>query len=288
MAKVNMYVTKKTSERVFAIAGFIFLLVIAGIILFPVYAILIASFKPSEELLRNGLNVAIEPIKMSLNNFVSVLTEDKQRFLTWFGNSVVITVVQTALTLFLASMVGYGFGMYNFKFKNTIFTCVLLVMMIPIEILILPLYKLVMGMKLVSSIWGVVLPFATQALPIFFFRQYVSGLPKDFVDAGRIDGCSEFGIYFKIMVPLMRPSFAAMGIFVAMTSWNAFLWPLIVLKDSKMFTLSIGFLTLLTPYGNNYTILLTGSLLAIIPIVILFLCFQKYFISGLTAGGVKG
>ncbi len=288
MLKEKKYRSKNAREKSSSIIMFVVLLIIAAIFLFPVYAILIASFKPSEELLRNGLNVAIEPAKMSLNNFVAVLTEENQRFITWFGNSVLLAVVQTTFTLFFSSIVGYGFGIYNFKFKNLLFGCVLLVMMIPIEILMLPLYKLVIGARLVNSIWGVVLPFATQALPIFFFRQYVSGLPKDFVDAGRIDGCSEFGIFFRIMAPLMAPSFASMGIFVAMNSWNAFLWPLIVLRDSSKYTLSIGFLTLLTPYGNNYQILLTGSLLSIIPIVILYLFFQKYFISGMTAGGVKG
>jgi arabinosaccharide transport system permease protein len=288
MTKDIDYRTNNTREKFFSIVIFVVLVIIAAIFLFPVYAILIASFKPSEELLRNGLNVAIEPAKMSLDNFVAVLTEENQRFLTWFKNSVLLAVVQTAFTLFLSSMVGYGFGVYDFKFKNLLFGCVLLVMMVPIEIMMLPLYRLMIGVKLVNSIWGVVLPFATQALPIFFFRQYVSGIPKDFVDAGRIDGCSEFGIFRKIMAPLMAPSFASMGIFVAMNSWNAFLWPLIVLRDSSKFTLSIGFVTLLTPYGNNYQILLTGSLLSIIPIVILYLFFQKYFVAGMTAGGVKG
>lgn len=161
-------------------------------------------------------------------------------------------------------------------------------LMIPMEILMLPLYKLVIGIKLVNTMGGVVLPFVTQALPIFFFRQYVSSLPKDFADAGRIDGCSEYGIFIRIMAPLMKPSFASMGIFIAMNSWNAFLWPLIVLRDAKKFTLSIGFLTLLTPYGSNYQILLAGSVMSIIPIVVLYLFFQKYFIAGMTAGGVKG
>lgn len=288
MSKGGKLSSKKFKKRIFSISGFILLLILAMIFLFPVYAIFIASLKPSEELLRNGLNVAIEPAKMFLDNYIGTLTEDKHRFVTWFGNSVLLTLVQTVLTLFLSSVVGYGFGMYNFRFKNLLFGCVLLVMMIPMEILMLPLYKLVIGIKLVNTMGGVVLPFVTQALPIFFFRQYVSSLPKDFADAGRIDGCSEYGIFIRIMAPLMKPSFASMGIFIAMNSWNAFLWPLIVLRDAKKFTLSIGFLTLLTPYGSNYQILLAGSVMSIIPIVVLYLFFQKYFIAGMTAGGVKG
>ena len=108
------------------------------------------------------------------------------------------------------------------------------------------------------------------------------------MDAGRIDGCTEFGIFFRIMVPLMSPAFGAMGILLAMQSWNNFIWPLIVLRTNEMLTLPIGLASMLTPYGNNYDKLIAGSVLAIIPIVIVFLFNQRAFISGLTAGGVKG
>lgn len=118
--------------------------------------------------------------------------------------------------------------------------------------------------------------------------KYLSGLPKDFLDAGRVDSCSEYGIFFRIMLPLAAPSFAAMGILVGMNSWNGFLWPLIVLRTQSKLTLPLGLASLLSPYGNNYAVLIAGSVLAIIPILILFFIFQKYFIEGMTAGGVKG
>jgi arabinosaccharide transport system permease protein len=166
--------------------------------------------------------------------------------------------------------------------------------MVPLEIIILPLFQLLVGIKetlniqLIDTYWGIILPFAAQALPIFFFRQYMSGLPHDFVDAGRVDGCSEYGIFFRIMLPLAVPSFAAMGILVGMNSWNGFLWPLIVLRSQSKLTLPLGLASLLTPYGNNYAVLIAGSAMAIIPILILFVSFQRYFIEGMTAGGVKG
>lgn len=267
--------------------------VLAVITLFPLFAIFLASLKPTTELFRKGLNVQLDFSIMSLDNYVYLFT-GKEGYFQWFGNSLLVTVIQTVCTLLVSAFVGYGFAMYNFKGKNLIFTCVLLVMMVPLEIIILPLFQLFVGIKdtvgiqLIDTYWGIILPFVAQALPIFFFRQYMSGLPHDFVDAGRVDGCSEYGIFFRIMLPLAVPSFAAMGILVGMNSWNGFLWPLIVLRSQSKLTLPLGLATLLTPYGNNYAVLISGSVMAIIPILILFISFQRYFIEGMTAGGVKG
>ena len=178
--------------------------------------------------------------------------------------------------------------MYKFSGRVFIFSIVLIVMMIPIEILILPLYKLSTNMRIIDTYWGVVLPFMVSPISIFFFRQYATGLPKEYMDAARIDGCTEFGIYFRIMMPLMLPAFGAMAILNAMSSWNGFVWPLIVLRSNHKLTLPIGLASLLTPYGNSYDLLLSGSVMSVIPIVIIFLLNQKAFISGLTVGGVKG
>ena len=134
----------------------------------------------------------------------------------------------------------------------------------------------------------VIVPGLCGAGTIFFFRQYMLGLPKDLLDAGRIDGANEYRICFTIMLPLTKPAFAAMGILSAMGSWNSMLWPLLVFRDASKFTLPIGLNTLLTPYGNDYDLLIAGSVFSVIPIFILFLLFQKYFIGGMTAGAIKG
>jgi arabinosaccharide transport system permease protein len=123
---------------------------------------------------------------------------------------------------------------------------------------------------------------------IFFFRQYAIGLPKELMEAGRIDGCTEFGIFFKIMMPLMKPAYGAMTILLAMASWNSFVWPLIVMRDTAMQTLPVGLQTMLTPYGNNYNMLMSGAVVAVLPIMLVFLFNQKSFIAGMTAGSVKG
>lgn len=262
------------------------LIIVAIITLIPFISIFLASLRPGTEIMRQGLGLNIDFSNMSLHNYKYLFTDE--RYFTWYFNSILVTLIQMVLTLFVSAFVGYGFAMYNFKLKNTLFICVLIVMMVPLEIIMLPLYQLTIKLGLINSYWGVILPSIAAPLPIFFFRQYLSGISRDFLDAARVDGCHEYRIFFNIIIPLMKPSFAAMGIFVGMSSWNNYLWPIIVLNDKNKLTLPIGLGSLLTPYGNNYDLLISGAVFSVVPIIILFLLFQKYFIAGLTAGGVKG
>ena len=261
--------------------------VIGIVLIIPFYTVFISSFKDGNDLIRHGINLSLNFNEMSLKNFIYLFTGDHSYF-TWFFNSMILTILQVALTLFVSAWVGYGFAAYNFRFKNFLFVCVLFVMMVPFEILMLPLYNQINSMNLVDSYAGIILPSIANASTIFFFRQYLSGIPKSLIDAGRIDGASEYGIFFRIILPIMKPSFAAMAILNTMNSWNNLLWPLLVLKSDTKFTLPIGLNTLLTPYGNNYDLLIVGSFFSILPIFILLLCFQKYFVDGMTAGAVKG
>jgi len=267
-------------------ASFIILAIICLIFLAPFFFMLITSFKPGQEMLSNGLTMKMDFDIMTLNNYRILFEEG--RYLTWYKNSLIITALFTVLSLFLSSLVGYGLAIYNFKGRNIIFFTVLIVMMIPLEILLLPLYKLMITLKLMDTYWGVVLPFAVSPFAIFFFRQYIIGLPKDLIEAARVDGCGEFRIYFKIIVPLMKPAFGAMAILQALNSWNTFVWPLVVLRSADKLTLPIGLMSLLTPYGNAYDMIMPGAVLSVLPVAIIFLLNQKSFIHGLTAGGVKG
>ncbi len=260
---------------------------IAVIVLIPFYTLFISTFKDGALVIANGMDVSIDTAKMSLKNYIILFTEKNSLF-TWFFNSLFLTLLQVILQLLISAFVAYGFAMYDFKGKNFLFICVLFVMMVPFEILMLPLYNQISDMHLTNTYAGIILPTIASASTIFFFRQYLSGIPRDLVEAGRIDGASEYGIFFRLILPIMKPSFAAMAILNAMFSWNNLLWPMLVLKDSGKFTLPIGLNTLLTPYGNNYNLLFVGSFISIIPVFILFGCFQKYFVEGMTAGAVKG
>lgn len=256
------------------------------VIMIPFYAVALSSFKPGEALIRYGLNLSWDTAAMSLDNFNYLFTGQHDYF-QWFGNSMFLTVTQVVLTLFVSAFVAYGFAAYEFKGKTILFICVLLIMMVPFEILLLPLYTLMNDLNMINSYSAVIVPGIANAGTIFFFRQYLRSIPKELIQSGRVDGANEYRIYFRLIMPIMKPSFAAMAILNGMNSWNNFLWPFMVLADQDKFTLPIGLKTLLTPYGNNYDLLIVGSFFSIIPIFILFMAFQKYFIDGMTAGAVK-
>lgn len=287
--------TKREYSPIARVVLLLFFTGLAAIILIPLVAMVLGTFKGGTELWISGLNLKPEFEKWSLDSWRYLFTGMSNTgeyiphdYFTWFKNSFVITIVQTVLTLLISSWVAYGFSMYEFKGKGFFFMCVLIVLMIPLEILMLPMYVQANSMGLLDNMWGVMLPFLASVSTIFFFRQYLSGIPKDLLDSGRVDGCTEYGIFFRIIFPVMKPAMSSMAILAGMGAWNALLWPMLVLTTMSKYTLPIGLNTLFTPYGNNYDLMITGSCFAIIPILLLYIFAQKYIIEGMTAGSVKG
>lgn len=266
----------------FAVMGFL--------VIFPVLAGALASFRPGVELLRRGLSINLNFSSMNLDNWKLLFTKNasSQKYFMWFKNSMLLTLVTVVLTLIICYFVAYGLSMYEYRLKNLLFFLVIATMMVPFEILMLPLYREMMNLGLMNTAAGVILPGLCGASTIFFFRQYMIGLPKELLDAARIDGATEYGICIKIMLPITKPAFASMAILSTMGAWNNMLWPMMVFRDADKFTLPIGLNTLLTPYGNDYDLLIAGSMFGILPIFVVFLCFQRYFIEGMTVGAVKG
>jgi arabinosaccharide transport system permease protein len=264
-----------------------FLVLITIIVLAPLMAIFVATFQDGNEIIRKGLSLDIDFASLSLDNYVMLFT-DSGMYFRWFANSIFLTVVQVAGTLLVSSFVAYGFAMYDFKGKNALFISVLLLMTVPFEIMMLPLYVMVNDVGLADSYTMIVLPFLAASVTIFYFRQYFLGIPKDLLEAGRIDGATEFGIFFRLVIPIAKPAFAAMAILNAMVIWNNFLWPLLVLRSPDKFTLPIGLNTLLTPHENNYELLIIGSFFSLLPVLVLFFLFQRFFVAGMTAGALKG
>ena len=212
--------------------------------------------------------------------------EDSRKYFMWYKNSLILTLITVVLTLLVCYFIAYGLTMYKFKLQGFLFFLVIATMCVPFEILMLPLYNEVTSLGIINTRAGVILPGLCGASTIFFFKQYMQSLPKELLDAGRIDGCTEYGISVKIMMPITKPAFASMAILCAMGSWNNMLWPMLVFRDTSKFTLQIGLNTLLTPYGNNYNLLIAGSMFGILPILIIYLIFQRYFVEGM-AGAVK-
>lgn len=285
MAKQKIEGRKKTTLSVLATAVIVLFAIFAMI---PFAFMFMSSLKPGSEMLRYGLTLKYDPEVSSFQNYLALNTYRDGIYWHWYKSSAIVMAIQTVIGLFFSSLVGYGIAMYQFKGKNAIFSLVLIVMMIPFEILLLPMYQMMIDAKLIGHYFGVVIPYLVPPFMVFFFRQFCSGIPRELLEAGRIDGCNDYTIFFQIMFPIMIPAFGAMTILSCMNSWNNLLWPMIVLRDSKMQTIPIGMGTTISPYHNAYDILMPGAVMAVLPIIIIYLFAQKTFIAGLTAGSVKG
>ncbi|MCD8346564.1 MAG: carbohydrate ABC transporter permease [Lachnospiraceae bacterium] len=264
--------------------------ILCAFVAFPLLCGLLASFHEGRTIISNGMSLNLDFSTASLDNYIYLFSgnADSQKYFMWYKNSMVLTVETVVLTLLVCYFIAYGLTMYNSRVGNFLFFMVIATMCVPFEILMLPLYQEVQNLGIINTNAGVILPGLCGASTIFFFRQYMTSLPKELLDAARVDGCTEYGISVKIMMPITKPAFASMAILCAMNSWNGMLWPMLVYRDTSKFTLQIGLNTLLTPYGNNYDMLIAGSMFGIIPILIVYLIFNRFLIEGMTAGAVKG
>lgn len=289
IANTAHHLITKARSRVRSDVIFVLLASASFVFLLPIWALVLGAMRPGGQLMRFGITVeTLIPRDLSLEYILNLSQARNGIYYYWFRNSIAVVALRTSLTVLLTSFVGYGLAVYDFVGRKFLLALVIFLMVVPLQILILPLYRIMIDLGLMNTFLGVVLPFIVLPFAIFFFRQFAVGLPVELIDAGRIDGVSEFGIFFRIMFPLMIPAVGAMSILVSLQGWNDFLWPLVVLRSTTMFTIPIGLGTLLTPYGDNYDLLLSGALMATLPILVLFFTFQRYFVSGLSAGSVKG
>ena len=277
--------SQKNKNTLATIMLIVFFTILAILIIIPIYTIFLASFKPGGDLLQYGLNLGIDWSRMSLDNY-SLLFTGQHEYWRWFTNSIILTVVTVVATLLVSAFVGYGFAAYDFKGKNALFIVVLLILSIPLEVVMLPLYKQMTTWGMMDSYLAIVLPFVAHASTIFFFRQYLLGLPKSLLEAGRIDGATEYGIFFRLIIPIMKPAFAAMAILNGMNAWNNYLWPKVILLTNDSITMPMLVANLLGGYTVDYGMLMLGVFICTIPTAIVFFCLQKSFAEGIT-GAVK-
>ena len=203
-------------------------------------------------------------------------------------NSTFYATVTTTLQLFFASLAGYALAKFRFRGKNLLMVYMLGSMMIPYVLLLAPVYEFAVELGLVDRLWGLMLPGLVSAYGIFLFRQACMSVPNELIEAGRIDGCSELGIYFRLVMPLVRPMAAAFCLFSFLYNWNAFFAPNVFLHSQDKLTLPVVLNIYISQYENDYGVFLTGTALAMVPPAILFFVLQKEFVSGLTSGAVKG
>lgn len=228
------------------------------------------------------------PEQPVFENYIKIFTQID--FAKWFFNSTAVSVASTMLGVVICSMAGFAFGVYQFRFKSLFFWMVLCSVAIPEIVTIIPIFKMMANLKMIDTYASLVLPYAVSMFGIFLMKQYIeSGLPKELLEAARIDGLSELMIYAKVALPLIKPGIGVLAIFLWLNSWSGYFWPLIMLKSRAMMTIPLGLASLYSdPWNLEYGMLMAGSVVSTIPIILIFLFAQEQFISGLTAGSVKG
>ena len=226
------------------------------------------------------------PGELSVQNFRDLFTEIA--FLRFLMNSFFVTCVTVLVQLFFSSLGGFTLAKYEFRGKKAIMVLMLATMMIPGQVMLAPLYELIYRFGMMDSYLGLIVPGCVSVFGMFLFRQSMLQIPDDLLEAARIDGCSEFGLYWNVALPVSRPMVGAFSLIAFMGTWNSFLWPQIVLHTKERFTLPIALTQTVGLYSQKYGVLMAGTLLSILPVVILFIILQKEFISGLTEGAVKG
>lgn len=230
--------------------------------------------------------ISLLPQHPIFDNYGSLFTGTQ--FGRVFFNSAFIALTYTMLALFLTSLAGYGFAKYDFRGKNLLFILVLASVMLPFQVVLIPLFQLMFNLHLINTYQGIIIPFAASAFGIFFMRQFMLTVPGELLDAGRIDGATEFGLYWRIAVPIARPAFGVMGILFFLGAWNDYLWPVIMLRTDEMQTLPVYIASLNGLYAQQYGAIMAASTLATLPMLIVFLALQKQFIAGLSVGAIKG
>lgn len=225
------------------------------------------------------------PEKITFMNFVKVM--DTFPFWRYLFNSIVVTVLTVVFNVLFCSLAAYPLARMNFKGKKVIFVLILATMMIPFQLLMVPIYVMALNLGLDNTYAGMVLPHITTAFGVFLMRQAFSVIPYDLDESARMDGAGSFKIWFKILMPLVKPSILTLTIFTFITAWGDFLWPLIVVGDQDMFTLPLGLNMLSGTFTSDWRLIAAGALISMAPIIIFFLFLQRQFISGVMNGAVK-
>ena len=278
-----MVIRKDWRYRTKQFIAYTLLIFVLTTTLFPLYIMFATSVKPEGNILPTWDSLI--PKKVTLRNYVDVWKS--ANFDRYFLNSVIVTFSVTFLNIILDSMVAYALSRKGFKGSNLVLLIIIATMMIPAQVLMIPLFILIKKIGFYNTYWALILPFSVQGFGIFLMKQYFDGLPKSLDEAAMIDGAGDFKILFKVLFPISKPAIAVLGINTFLTTWNSFVYPLIFTNTDNMRTLPIGIAYFNTIHGIDYVHLMAGSSIATIPVIAVFLAFQKQIISGLTRGAVK-
>jgi multiple sugar transport system permease protein len=269
---------RRTVARLFLYA----ILLVGGLaMVFPFVWMVVSSLKTAQEI----TSLALIPEHPTLDNYRRVF--GTTQFVRWFINSLIIAGITTASVAFFDSLAGYTLAKFKFPGQQLVFIMILSTLMVPTEMLVIPWYLMSINLHWSNSYWGIMFPGVMSAFGVFLMRQFFENVPNELLDAARIDGVSEFGLFWRIALPLVRPALAALCIFTFLGNWNAFLWPLIVTRTAEMRTLPVGIAFFSSEAGSAYELIMTAAALATIPVLVIFAIFQRQIIRGVALTGLK-
>jgi multiple sugar transport system permease protein len=266
------------------ILSYIFLIALAAIMLLPFFWMLSSSLKLEKDVFRFPIEWI--PANPLWSNYTTIWT--RIPFLTFFANSTKLTVIITFLQLATSSFAAYAFAKLDFKGRDTLFLAYVASIAIPWQAYMVPQFIMMRKMGLVDTHLSLILLQAFTAFGVFLMRQFFISIPNELLDAARIDGLSEYGIYFKIMLPLSKPALATLTLFSAVFVWNDFMGPLIYLNSQSLKTIQLGLRMFIQQYAADYNLIMAASLVSLIPVIVLFLAFQRFFIEGIASTGIHG
>ncbi len=255
----------------------------AALVSFPLIWMVLSSFKTSEELAR--MPPTIWPENFSLAGYHYIFT--RLPFARYFFNSVFVATASTVLAVLTSSLAGYIFAKFEFRGKGILFASILASMMIPGTTMLIPRYILINWLHINDSYAAIILPQGISVFGIFFMRQYMHGVPSDYIDAARVDGMSEVGIFLRIILPLCKPALAALAILCFVESWDALLWPLVAVTSQDLKTLPLGVAGLATVHSPQLQLMLPAAVVSVLPVIFVFAIFQRQFVNAMTSSGLK-
>ncbi|MCF8435567.1 MAG: carbohydrate ABC transporter permease [Ignavibacteriales bacterium] len=272
------------SETVKKILLYLLAFLVGAASLMPFLWMVSASFMPSGS--ANTYPPKFLPDAIDFSHYISLFSRiDLTRNLL---NSLVISIGVTFFSLFFNSLTGYAFAKLRFAGKESIFKVMLSSMIIPGQVTMLPVFLMLKNMGLINTYWAIIVPAMSSVFGIFLIRQFAMSIPDSLIEAAKIDGAGEFEIYFRIILPLIKPIIITLGIFTFMGSWNDFLWPLIVMTDSSMYTMPVALSNLMGEHVQDTELMMAGSVITILPVIIIFIILQRFYINGILMGSVKG
>lgn len=231
-------------------------------------------------------DLRLVPSAPTLDNYVKVLADG--RFLRWFANSIGIATIVTISNVFFDSLVGYTLAKYHFRGRYLVFLAILSTLMIPTEMLVIPWYIMARNFGWLDTYWGIMFPGMMTAFGTFLMKQFFETVPNDFLEAARVDGLNEFAIFWRVAMPLVTPALSALAIFTFLGNWTAFIWPLIVTTSKELYTLPIGLSSFAVEQAIQWELIMTGTALATLPTLAVFLILQRYIVRGVVLAGLKG